>query len=201
MPWIKAISYDEASGKLKKLYDRIKGPDNNVDNILQIHGLRPHTLEGHMKLYKNVLHHSGNTFPKWFLETIGVYTSMLNACSYCVEHHFAGLRRLLNDDTHAEAIKEALEQERFEGVFDERQIQILAYTKQLTTNPAAIDRGLIDSLKLLNVTDGELLEINQVTAYFAYANRTVLGLGVTIDNDILGLSPGDNDDPDNWSHS
>jgi hypothetical protein len=39
-----------------------------------------------------------------------------------------------------------------------------------------------------------------VVSYFAYANRTVLGLGVNTDGDVLGLSPGDNDDPDNWSH-
>ena len=49
--------------------------------------------------------------------------------------------------------------------------------------------------------DGEILEINQVTAYFSYANRTVLGLGVNTDGDILGLSPGENDDPDNWNHA
>ncbi len=39
-----------------------------------------------------------------------------------------------------------------------------------------------------------------MVSYFAYANRTVLGLGVNTDGDVLGLSPGDNDDPDNWSH-
>ena len=48
--------------------------------------------------------------------------------------------------------------------------------------------------------DGEILEINQVTAYFAYANRMVLGLGVDTNGDIIGLSPGDSSDPDNWSH-
>jgi hypothetical protein len=49
--------------------------------------------------------------------------------------------------------------------------------------------------------DGEILEINHVTAYFAYANRTVLGLGCSTDGDILGLSPNQSDDPGNWSHS
>jgi hypothetical protein len=48
--------------------------------------------------------------------------------------------------------------------------------------------------------DGEILEVNQVTAYFAYANRTVLGLGVTTEGDVLGLSPNDSDDPLNWTH-
>ena len=49
--------------------------------------------------------------------------------------------------------------------------------------------------------DGEIIEINQVTAYFTYANRTVLGLGCSTEGDILGLSPNRSDDPGDWSHS
>jgi len=33
------------------------------------------------------------------------------------------------------------------------------------------------------LSDGQILEINQVAAYFAYANRTVLGLGVTSESE------------------
>ena len=62
MSWIKSIPYASATGKLKRLYDRIKGPDDNVDNIMLAHSLRPHTLEGHMTLYKYVLHHPRNTY-------------------------------------------------------------------------------------------------------------------------------------------
>lgn len=49
-------------------------------------------------------------------------------------------------------------------------------------------------------THGEILEINQVVAYFNYANRTVLGLGVDVEGDILGLSPGNSSDEINWNH-
>ncbi len=91
MAWIATVPYDDANGKLKTLYDRVKGPSNNVDNIMMMHSLRPHTMEGHMAIYKYVLHHSDNTVPKWFLETLGVWVSSLNECSYCVEHHFCGL--------------------------------------------------------------------------------------------------------------
>ncbi|WP_425387758.1 hypothetical protein [Deinococcus peraridilitoris] len=55
-------------------------------------------------------------------------------------------------------------------------------------------------MRAAGVDDGEILEVNQVVSYFAYANRTVLGFGVTTQRDILGLSPGDSDDPDNWSY-
>ena len=84
MAWIRTIAFEKASGKLKKLYDRVKGQDNNVDNIMLAHSLRPHTMEGHMTLYKYVLHHSANTLANSYLETIGVYVSMLNNCEYCI---------------------------------------------------------------------------------------------------------------------
>lgn len=76
-----------ATGKLKTLYDRIKGPGNNVDNIMIAHSLRPHTLDGHMALYKNVLHHSANKLPLWFMECLGMYVSKLNSCEYCFAPH------------------------------------------------------------------------------------------------------------------
>jgi len=59
---------------------------------------------------------------------------------------------------------------------------------------------MLDELRGLGVDDGRILELNQVTAYFAYANRTVLGLGVDTARDILVLSPNASADPDDWSH-
>ncbi len=200
MSWIKIIPYEKAEGKLKKLYNRVKGPDENVDNILTAHSLRPHSLEGHMVLYKNVLHHSSNSIPKWFLETIGVYVSMLNHCDYCVEHHFSGLKRLLDDEARSTSIRAGLEQNDYSNLFDQRQQLALDYARKLTESPRNMAEQDAAKLKASGWSDGELLEINQVTAYFNYANRTVLGLGVTTDGDILGLSPNDSSDPDNWSH-
>ena len=92
MSWIKQIPFDEAGGKLLKIYQRIAGKHGYIDNVMTIHSLRPHTLEGHMALYKAVLHHSGNQLAKSLLETLGVYVSILNCCDYCRDHHFAGLK-------------------------------------------------------------------------------------------------------------
>lgn len=98
MSWISTLSYAASSGKLRTLFDRVRRPDGYMDNILLVHGLRPHTLEGHMMRTERV-------------------------------------------------------------------------------------------------------EINQVVSYFAYANRTVLGLGVSLEGDVLGLSPNDSSDAENWRHS
>ncbi|MFT7588103.1 MAG: putative peroxidase-related enzyme [Limisphaerales bacterium] len=200
MSWIKVIAESEASGKLKKLYDRIRGKDGHLDHIMMAHSLRPHSMEGHMALYKYVLHHTNNTIPKWFLEALGVYTSLLNNCMYCVEHHFAGMLRLLNDEEKAQGIRKAFEADKISSVFELKEAEAFAYAKLLSVAPSEVSEADIEKLRALGWTDGEILEINQVTAYFHYANRTVLGLGVTLENKNVGLSPDDSSDPNNWTH-
>ena len=201
MTWINTISYDDSEGGLRELYDRVKGPDNNVDNIMLAHSLRTHTMQGHMTLYKYVLHHPRNALPKAYLEAIGVYVSSLNNCGYCLEHHFAGMARLLGDADRADDIRRALENRRPEEAFDGADLAGLNYASKLTLAADQVVEEDIEALRQAGLDDGEILEINQVTAYFSYANRTVLGLGVGTDGDIIGLSPGDSTDPDNWSHA
>jgi uncharacterized peroxidase-related enzyme len=200
--WIAHVPYAEAGGRLRTLYDRIKGPDDNVDNIMLAHSLRPHSMEGHMALYKYVLHHASNVTPKWFLEALGVHVSLLNGCAYCVLHHFEGLRRLLGDDERAMAIRRALESGAHDAVFTAAERAAIDYAAALTQAPPD-ERDLkrkLEAMRAAGLDDGQILEINQVVAYFAYANRTVLGLGVTTDGDILGLSPGNSENPNDWSH-
>jgi len=202
MSWINTISYKDASGKLRRLYDRLKGPGDKIDNIMMTHSLRPHTMEGHMAIYKSVLHHAHNALPKWYLETIGVWVSSLNHCDYCVEHHFAGLARLLADNQRASTLRAAIEARNIDAApLDETQRLGLVYAEQLTMSPATLTEDTVIQLRSAGFTDGEILEINQVTAYFNYANRTVLGLGCSTAGDILGLSPNNSDNPGDWSHS
>ena len=202
MAWIKTIPYSGSSGRLRDLYDRVKGPNDNVDNIMMAHSLRPHTMEGHMAIYKYVLHHKNNTIPKWFLETLGVWISHLNNCSYCLEHHFAGLKRLLADDQRSQSIKTAIEENNISiAPLDEKQKLAMSYAKILNDSPSSLTKRNITDLRNAGFEDGEILEINQVCAYFSYANRTVLGLGCSTAGDIIGLSPNNSEDPDDWSHS
>lgn len=199
MTHIQTILPKDAEGRLAALYERVRGPDGRVDNILVAHSLRPHTLEGHMALYKAALHHSANALPKALLETIGVYVSLLNGCAYCVNHHFVGIARHLKDDARASKILAALRADRPDDpVFDARERAALSYARKLARDCARMGGGDIAALRKAGFDDGEILEINQVAAYFAYANRTVLGLGVTTEGDALGHSPGGGDE--DWGH-
>ena len=202
MSWIETVPFEQATGRLRKLYDRVTGPNNNVDNIMMVHSLRPHSMEGHMAIYKTVLHHSRNTVPKWFLEVLGVWVSSLNRCGYCVEHHFSGLQRLLRDAPRGDAIRAAIEARRAEDApLDSAQIAAMHYARKLTEAPGDMVEADVIALRDAGWEDGEILEINQVCAYFSYANRTVLGLGCSTQGDVLGLSPNNSDDPEDWGHT
>ena len=200
MSWIKTVSFENANHKLKRIYNKVKGPNNNIDNVLLIHSLRPHSLVGHMSLYKNVLHNSNNTLPKWYLEAIGVYVSFLNNCDYCVSHHFEGFKRLMNDDKKSEQFFKAVNNNSLETFFDEKYLLGIAYAQSLTLSLSSIQKSDIDDLKNSGFSEGEILEINQVTSYFNYANRTVVGLGVNTEGGVIGLSPNNSDNADDWNH-
>ena len=100
------------------------------------------------------------------------------------------------------AIRTALEAGAIEsGPFEEKQKLALRYAEALTRDPSSVAQTVVQQMREAGYDDGQILEINQVTAYFAYANRTVLGLGCSTEGDILGLSPNQSDEPGNWSHT
>lgn len=198
--WIRMLQYDESSGYLRQLYDRVKGPGGAIDNVMKIHSLRPHTMEGHSALYKSVLHHADNATPVWFLECLGIYTSLANNCDYSVAHHFAGLTRLLKDEAKAKTIHAALAAGKPENAFDGKQLALLRYVRKLTLQPQKMLEVDVITCRDAGCSDAEIFEANQVCAYFNYSNRLLNGLGVTTKGDLLGYSPPNTNKLDDWEH-
>ena len=76
------IEDSEATGFTKEMYDKARSPHGTVDNVMRCQSLRPHTIAGHMAIYKSVLHNPENVLPFWFLEVVASYTSIINECLY-----------------------------------------------------------------------------------------------------------------------
>jgi alkylhydroperoxidase family enzyme len=49
-----------------------------------------------------------------------------------------------------------------------------------------MEKSDADLLRNAGCDDGEILEVNQVVAYFNYSNRLLNGLGVTTEGDAVG---------------
>ena len=59
---------------------------------------------------------------------------------------------------------------------------MLDYTAKLTRTPWEMHVGDVESLRRVGFEDAAILDINQVTGYYAFANRLVDGLGVNLEN-------------------
>jgi uncharacterized peroxidase-related enzyme len=184
--WIHMIPDEKAQGTVKEMYDRARTPHGTVDNVMRVQSLRPYTIAGHMALYKSVLHNPDNTLSLWFLEVIACYTSIKNRCVYSLTHHFINVKRLLNNDTQSDEIYAALQADQPELCFEGKQLALLQYAAKLTTEVTSMKYTDIENLKAVGCDDGEILEVNQVVAYFNYSNRILNGLGVTTEGDVLG---------------
>ena len=59
---------------------------------------------------------------------------------------------------------------------------MLEYAAKLTASPPDIKKQDVEELREEGFSDAAILDINQVTAYFAFANRLVDGLGVELED-------------------
>ena len=184
--WIRMIPPEQAAGLLKTMYEKVKTPHGTVDNVMRAHSLRPRSMEGHVVLYKSVLHNPDNTLPFWFLEAVASYVSLINNCAYSLTHHWANAARLVADPARAQSIRAALEARAPERAFAGKELALLRYAGKLTAEVGAMERADIEALRAAGCDDGEILEVNQVCAYFNYSNRLLNGLGVTTEGDVIG---------------
>lgn len=184
--WIEMIQNDNANEDLKLALEKAKTPHNTVDNVLRVHSLRPSTMNGHMALYKAVLHNEKNTIPKWFQETLSSYVSIINKCEYSFENHLQNACYLINNKDKSDKIRIALEKRTPYQEFDNKELALLNYAEKLTETPGKMNKQDFQKLKEEGIEDGEILEANQIICYFNYVNRSINGLGVTTEGDIVG---------------
>ena len=97
-----------------------------------------------------------------------------------------------------EACLEQLHKDQPGAPFTKAELAALEYARKLTLTPGVVAECDIEPMRAAGCSDGEIFEVNQVAAYFAYANRTVTGLGVHTEGEELGMCPPD--DEEDWHH-
>ncbi len=184
--WIKMVSDEEANEELLDILQLARTPHGTVDNVMRVHSLRPNTMKGHVLLYRAALHDDANTLPTWLQETISSYVSILNNASYSLANHWANARHLIGDEEKANRIEQALQERKPSAVFEGAELALLEYAEKLTLYPGQMEQSDVERLRSEGIDDGQILEANQIIAYFNYVNRQLNGLGVTTEGDVVG---------------
>ena len=93
-------------------------------------------------------------------------------------HHGAGLLRLTNDAILINDLKTDWRQAKL----SDADLAMLTYVEKLTLRPWDMVASDMIALREVGFNDGAILDINQVTGYYAFVNRLADGLGVTLES-------------------
>ena len=93
-------------------------------------------------------------------------------------HHGRGLRRL----TKNPALVRALKKDWRRAPISAAEHAMLTYAEKLTLTPGVMAKTDVTALRAAGFSDSAILDINQVTGYFAYVNRLADGLGVPLES-------------------
>ena len=179
MAYIETIDEDAADGELAELYRRGANRDGTVDAVLKVHSLSPPSLKAHLELYITAMHRP-SPLSRAEREMVATVVSRINGCDYCLEHHAAGLARLLPEERHGVIARlRRGENDCQELSFRER--ALVGYAEKLARAPQEMSERDLDPLRSAGLDDRGLLDLAQVVGYFSYVNRMVLGLGVALE--------------------
>jgi len=187
MTYIETIEPGQASGELADLYRRAGNPDGSLDEVMKAHSLNPESLRTHLEMYSAAMHRP-SPLSRAERELVAVAVSRLNGCRYCLRHHLAGLKRLIPEERHRAA--DDLSTGRT-AALTPREAALLRYATKLTMNPTMMEEPDVVALRDVGLDDRAILDLAQAVGYFAYVNRIVLGLGVTLEGGefVVGQAP------------
>ena len=174
MPNIKVIPYEEATGKLKDVYDGLIEKRGKLAAVHTIQSLNPDSIIAHMELYMTIMF-SQSPLSRAQREMIAVVVSTANSCEYCQQHHGAALNNYWKDEMRVQSLRKNYET----AGLNVNDTLLCRYAIELTLHPD--DFGIAnktESLQQAGFDDRAILDATLVVAYFNFVNRIVLALGV-----------------------
>ncbi|MEX0996857.1 MAG: peroxidase-related enzyme [Flavobacteriaceae bacterium] len=179
MSRIKVIQPEEATGRLKEIYDQLKQQRGQIAEVHKIQSLRPESILKHIDLYMEIMF-SKSELSRAQREMIAVVVSVTNGCNYCAAHHGSALNHYWKNDEKLSQFKT-----NYTKVdLTEAERALCQFAETLTKTPGeTLQTDLNVNLKKHGLTDAAILDATLVVAYFNFVNRIVLNLEVELEQD------------------
>jgi uncharacterized peroxidase-related enzyme len=174
MAWIEIIAPADATGVLKEAYDWQSARLGEPTEFTQLGSLYPELVLERLRLYKVVENAPSGLSPE-DRQLIALTTSTLNGTVHCASGSVVRLGELGVPSGIVEGVERAPAQP---ATGDRRTDAILAYAAKLTRTPGEVNEGDIETLREVGLTDLDILDLNNISAYYNYINRVANGLGL-----------------------
>jgi uncharacterized peroxidase-related enzyme len=171
--WIASVAPADATGLLAEAYAKQIEKLGRVSELTQIGSLYPELVAQRLALYQ-VVDATPSGVPEWARRAVALLTSVLNGCLHCT----VGNTQKLVDAGHG-ALAEAIKADpRGHTTGDAAIDAIFAYTRRLVVRPASIAEADVTALRDAGWSDLDILDVNNIAAYYCYINRVAHGLGL-----------------------
>lgn len=174
MSRIKVIQHEEATGRLKEIYDDLVLKRGKLADVHTIQSLRPESIVAHMDLYLEIMF-SKSELSRGEREIMAVVVSAANGCEYCQLHHSQALNNYWKNDERINRLRIDFEK----ADLSQRELALSSFANLLTVAPEVYkDEKYLDTLKKVGFSDSSILDATLVVSYFNFVNRIVLALGL-----------------------
>ncbi|MBZ9731629.1 peroxidase-related enzyme [Salegentibacter sp. JZCK2] len=179
MSRISIIQPEEATGRLKEIYDQLEKQRGQIAEVHKMQSLRPESIVKHMDLYMEIMY-SKSDLSRSQREMMAVVVSKTNNCKYCIEHHASALNKYWKDESKIENLKKNF----LRINLNSEDLALCIFSKTLTKNDSIQNYGtLTHELREVGFSDMAILDAALVVSYFNFVNRMVLSLGVELESD------------------
>lgn len=171
--WIDSVPPGSAAGLLAEQYERQLAAVGRVTELTQAGSLYPELVRARLDLYEVVDATPSGVEPH-VRRAVALLTSVLNECWFCTVGHSEKL-----EESGHRALAEAIKADP-EGVAtgDPRADAAFAYARVVVRTPGAVRPEHIEALRAAGFDDLDVLDLNNIAAYYSYINRVAAGLGL-----------------------
>ncbi len=189
MTWIETVAPEDATGVLREAYDWQARKLGEPAEFTILGSLYPEIVYERLRLYKFV-----EACPSGLSARERAFAAFVVSTRNGTPHCSSGLRIKLGEY----GVEPELVREVGGGVFDRvgedrRLTAILTYARKLTLTPGEIAAEDIGVLRDAGLDDLEILDLNNIVAYYNYINRVANGLGLRTEigtaKEALGAVP------------
>ena len=174
MAWIRTVAWSDASGALKEAYDWQAKRLGQPTEYTQLGSLYPDLVQLRLQLYKSVEACPSDLSPVE-RQLAALVTSALNETPHCssgllLKLESLGAERKFLDRLSADPRTVRSSEPRLDAIIE--------YAVKLTLTPGSITAEDIEALRAHGLGDLDILDLNNMVAYYCYTNRVANGLGL-----------------------
>jgi len=174
MTWIRTIDWADAKGQLREAYDWQAAALGEPAEFTMLGSMYPAIVEERLRLYR-VVENCESSLTQIERQAAAWVASLLNGTAHCASGLELKLRSLGVDVAAIDAI---VANPTNPAVADERLGVILRHAAKLTVSPIEMGEQDIAELRSVGLDDLDIVDLNNMVAYYNYINRVVMGLGL-----------------------